>query len=236
MQCPKCGHEPTLKESTESPDQCTACGVYFSKLQPRESVTVAQNSTASALESVRQGAGGAGTKIALALVVGLVIGYFAGREHMKYEIRSAFADSFKGLSGVFGGKPDAPKPAAKPTVPVNLPSPIKVSLVSKGFTKGEYGDDKITLDLMFDNSTGADVRAFDGVVEFTDLLGNEILSSKVAINDPVAAGAKLSWQGTINFNQFIQRHKEFANAEQQNIKTSFTLSKVLFSDGTMKTY
>lgn len=234
MQCPKCGHEPTLKETTESPDQCTACGVFFAKLQPRETVARATTHTEPAARQAREL--GPGAKIAIALVAGLVIGYFAGREHMKYEIRSAFQDSFKGLAGMFSGKSDAPKPPDRPAKPVTVPSPITVSLISKGFVKGEYGDDKITLDLLFENSTGADVRAFDGVVEFTDLLGNEILSSKIAINDPASAGAKLSWQGTINFNQFIQRHKEFASAEQQNIKTSFRLTKVLFADGTMKTY
>lgn len=234
MKCPKCGHEPTLKEATESPDQCTACGVYFAKLQPRE--TIASPAAPIAPPTLPGSRAGSGAKIAIALVAGLVIGYFAGREHMKYEIRSAFQDSFKGLAGIFSGKPDAPKPADRPAKPVNLPSPITVSLISKGFVKGEYGDDKITLDLLFVNSTGSAVRAFDGVVEFTDLLGNEVLSSKIAINDPVAVGAKLSWQGTINFNQFIQRHKDFANAEQQNIKANFRLTKVLFADGTMKTY
>ncbi|QEY73222.1 hypothetical protein [Pseudomonas denitrificans (nom. rej.)] len=234
MQCAKCGHEPTLKETTESPDQCTACGVYFAKLQPRATAAAPASPVEPAAPPAK--AATAGTKIAIALVAGLVIGYFAGREHMKYEIRSAFQDSFKGLAGIFSGKPDAPKSADRPAKPESLPSPITVSLISKGFVKGEYGDDKITLDLLFANSTGADVRAFDGVVEFTDLLGNEILSSKIAINDPVAVDAKLSWQGTINFNQFIQRHKDFANAEPQNIKTSFRLTKVLFADGTMKAY
>lgn len=234
MQCPKCGHEPTLKETTESPDQCTACGVYFAKLQPREAGAMPTPSSAPLVQSVRSTT--AGTKIAIALVAGLVIGYFAGREHMKYEIRSAFQDSFKGLAGIFSGKPNAPKTDDRPAQPVNQPSPITVSLISKGFVKGGYGDDKITLNLLFVNSTGADVRAFDGVVEFTDLLGNEILSSKIAVNDPVAVGATLSWQGTINFNQFIQRHKDFANADQQNIKTKFILSKVLLSDGTIKNY
>ncbi|MCP8465929.1 hypothetical protein NK553_18415 [Pseudomonas sp. ZM23] len=234
MQCPKCGYEPTLKETTESPDKCTACGVYFAKLQPRDTGAAQAFPAAPVVQPVK--AVSAGAKIALALVAGLVIGYFAGREHMKYEIRSAFQDSFKGLAGIFSGKTDVPKSADRPAKPVSLPSPITVSLISKGFVKGEYGDDKITLDLLFENSTGADVRAFDGVLEFTDLLGNDILSSKIAINDPVSAGTKLSWQGTINFNQFIQRHKDFANAEQQNIKTSFRLTKVLFADGTIKTY
>lgn len=31
MQCPKCGYEPTMSESTASPDQCPSCGVYYAK-------------------------------------------------------------------------------------------------------------------------------------------------------------------------------------------------------------
>ncbi|WP_218187789.1 TFIIB-type zinc ribbon-containing protein [Pseudomonas sp. NBRC 111135] len=39
MKCPKCGHEPTLKELQDSPDDCTHCGVNFAKyrqIQARE--------------------------------------------------------------------------------------------------------------------------------------------------------------------------------------------------------
>lgn len=236
MRCPKCGHEPTLKEATESPDQCTACGVYFAKVQPREAIPRQSSQVRNAARNSPTGAGNAGARVAIALVIGLLIGYFVGREHIKYEIRSAFSDSLKNFASILRGTDDVPDAADRPAKPVSTPSPITASMVSKGFIKGEYGDDKITLDLTFYNSFGADVRAFDGVIEFTDLLGNNILSSKVAINDPVSAGAKLSWQGTINYNQFIQQHKDFANAEQQNIKTSFRLTKVLFSDGKMKTY
>jgi hypothetical protein len=51
-----------------------------------------------------------------ALVVGLVCGYFIGREHVKYELRSAMSDAFsgigEGMKNAFGTEATAKKESA----------------------------------------------------------------------------------------------------------------------------
>lgn len=41
------------------------------------------------------------TGIIAAVLIGLAIGYFAGREHIKYEMRSAFQSAAEGISESF---------------------------------------------------------------------------------------------------------------------------------------
>lgn len=178
--------------------------------------------------------------LASIFVIGLAIGYFAGREHIKYEMRSAFKEAAEGLTkglgaafgkGESGGKPSPQEPKKK-----TAEYPIKAKLTKKGFHSGEYGQNAITFSLSFSNATGKNVRAFDGVLTFTDLLENEILSSKLAINDPVTAGAALDWEGKLDYNQFISRHERLRNEELQNIRITFSPRRILFEDGTTKEF
>lgn len=51
MKCPKCGHEPTLKQIQDSPEDCTQCGVNFAKyrqIQARDAEEAAQKKAATA--------------------------------------------------------------------------------------------------------------------------------------------------------------------------------------------
>lgn len=233
MQCPKCGYEPTMAEMQSSPDRCPSCEVYYAKVSPPvaapPAAVEAKKVTLTDWANANPRA-----KWILALVGGLVIGYFVGREHVKYEIRSAISESVAGIGGLFGGRESRPPaPAERPKPAAKKESPITAKLVDKGYLPGEYGRDAITLDLIFQNSTGKDVRAFGGVVSITDLLDNKIMDIHVSVSDPVARGAALAWSGSIDFNQFKSDHKALKAAEQQNILVTFSLNKVLYSDGSV---
>lgn len=250
MQCPKCGYEPSLSEMQSSPDSCVSCGVYYAKLKQSTSDTPVQKkqelpvheavfttpNSASVNKVTFQDWVNSNPSVRFAgvLVFGLVIGYFAGREHVKYEIKSAISDGLSGLSAALtGGQGQKPEPKK-----LELPKsyPIKAELVSKGFYEGQYGQDAITISVSFQNATGKDVRAFDGVMVFTDLLDNEIMRSTVAVNDQVAASGILTWEGTIDYNQFKDSHQGLRYSEPDATKMKFILKKVLFADGVVKEY
>ena len=123
---------------------------------------------------------------------------------------------------------------------VKSPPPLQIALVSKGFKAsniqaGDFEDD-ITIQVAITNVLDKDIRAFDGVVTFTDLLDNEILSSKIAINEPLKAGSVLSWKGAIKYNKFMDAHQHLRNEEQKNLKVRFATRKILFADGSAKEY
>lgn len=113
-----------------------------------------------------------------------------------------------------------------------------VELVSKGFKssnpRASDFDDFVLFELMITNLTSKDVRAFDGALTFTDLLDNQILSAKLAINESIESAAKMRWSGTIKYNQFIDAHQRLKNAQQDGLKVSFVTRKILFADGSTK--
>lgn len=117
---------------------------------------------------------------------------------------------------------------------------IGVTLVSKGFRaanirQGEY-QDLIVLELFIANQLADDVRAFDGVLQFTDLLDNEIMSIKLTINEPLKAKASMKWKGSVDYNQFRDGDRKLRNEQTANIKIRFSPRKVLFADGSTKEF
>lgn len=182
-----------------------------------------------------------------AMLAGLVIGYFAGREHLKHEMRTAFQSAAqemqKSLVSAFGVNPSSKEPNSTQKTPPPKPKeapPLSVALVKKGFRgsnyqAGVYGD-AITFEVSFTNLTGKDIRAFDGVLSFNDLLDNRVLSASLAINDPVKADSALGWTGQLDYNQFMDSHQRMRSEDQANLKATFTARKVLFADGTTKEF
>ena len=116
------------------------------------------------------------------------------------------------------------------------PAPVELTLLSKRFKPADYTASSdfqaaILFELSIVNRSTQPVRAFDGVMTFTDLLDNEILSSKLAINDPIGAGSKLNWSGSINYNQFTDSHQRLRSESQENLKIKFAVRKVLYANG-----
>jgi|GEM_PF-806783 len=126
-----------------------------------------------------------------------------------------------------------------PPSPAQAPSPprpksqelMKVRLVDKGFAVDKYDRGEITFSLEIANASSKDIRAFDGTLTFTDLLGNTILASKLAINDSLSRAVPMRWNGKIDYNQFIDKHERLRNEPLENVKVQFQLRSVLFEDG-----
>jgi hypothetical protein len=177
--------------------------------------------------------------LAIAFTGGLLVGYFAGREHIKYELRSAFQDAAARISkglGAFGGDNSQRTEDHQQSPKPKQSFPITAVLTKKGWFEGEYGRGAITFTVSFTNATGKNVRAFDGTLAFSDLLENEILDAKLAINDPITSGQSLEWEGKLDYNQFIARHESLRNADTQNTKAYFRLKRILFEDGEIKEF
>ena len=140
------------------------------------------------------------------------------------------------MKNIFGGgdtKAESSKPKA---LKQSQASPILPKLIRKGTRDGEYGRSSITFAIVFANTTGKNIRAFDGTLTFTDLLGNEIHGAKLAVNDPIAAGGSLEWEGKLDYNQFISSHERLKNFELENTRVVFALKRILFVDGEVKEY
>ena len=92
--------------------------------------------------------------LVMAGLIGLIVGYFAGREHLKYEMRSAvrsavheFVPAVSGGPSMAEAKKPEPPAASKP----KEPPPLELTLTKKGFKAanprgGDFEDD-ITFEL-----------------------------------------------------------------------------------------
>ncbi len=246
--CPKCGY--TRKPTDTAPDyECPKCGVIYAKVMQRANTQTRGETNPEQMSAfppnaqttpATRAAGRHKQLVAAAFAVGLLVGYFAGREHIKYELRSAFQDAAAGFSKSLGtalGGGDSKKSEDRePPKKVKQTFPITATLTNKGWFEGEYGRNAITFTVTFANTTGKNVRAFDGTLVFTDLLGNEILGANLAVNDPVSSGQSIEWKGKLDYNQFIAKHESLRNADIQNTRVNFLLKHVLFEDGEVKDF
>ena len=114
--------------------------------------------------------------VLIAMIVGLMIGFVAGREQMKYQIKSAVVDGFAEIfSPSTGGDKKAPEVEKKQETKKKETAPIVVaSLLNKGYEKQGY-QDYITFSIKFENFGNKNIRAVSGEVEFQNILGEVIL-------------------------------------------------------------
>jgi hypothetical protein len=122
------------------------------------------------------------------------------------------------------------------TLVQKLRKAVTLTVVGKSFepanaTGGRY-EERVLIECEYNNISGKDIRAFTGKIRFTDLFGKPIFESGLTISDPIRAGAKAIWSGSIRYNQFSPEHQALRDTELQNMKIVWLPSGLLFADGT----
>jgi hypothetical protein len=127
--CLKCGTENTAATG-EHAEACPSCGAIYSKVE-RAGISSAQPQVKPQRSIVLRIPIG----YAVACALSLAIGYFVGREHMRYQVASNLRDAFSGISALgtpeshHSAEPAPPPEQAKAQKDVT----IEASLVSKSF-------------------------------------------------------------------------------------------------------
>lgn len=113
---------------------------------------------------------------------------------------------------------------------------IALSVTDKGFVpsnpRARQYQDLITIKCAYQNTSAKDVRAFTGTVVFQDLFGKEIFKSGITISSPIAAGQKATWDGTINYNQFMDAHQRLRGTELRDMNVVWLPASIILADGT----
>jgi hypothetical protein len=113
---------------------------------------------------------------------------------------------------------------------------VNLSVYAKSFQPSDAMagsfNDYVVIKCAYENTSGKDIRAFRGKLRFTDLFGREIYQSGLTISDPIKAGVKATWTGTIKYNQFEDDDVKFKNTDLQDMKVEWLPSSVIFADGT----
>ena len=126
--------------------------------------------------------------------------------------------------------------AKEEALAVELRKAISLTVFKKSFLGSDYEQDRyrdyIVIKCAYENTSGKDIRAFTGRIRFTDLFDKLIYESGLTISDPIRAGQKATWTGTIEYNQFEDSQRSLRNAELTDMKIVWLPSSILFADGT----
>jgi hypothetical protein len=125
--------------------------------------------------------------------------------------------------------------AKEDAIAAELRKVITLTVYEKGFRPSNYREssyrDLITIKLAYQNTPDKDVRAFTGQLKFTDLFDVEIYSSRITIENPIKAGDKATWTGSIEYNQFNDAEQRLAAAQLSNMKVVWLPQSIIFADG-----
>jgi hypothetical protein len=116
-----------------------------------------------------------------------------------------------------------------------LAAELTKSLSLAVFEKTEHSSDYeqyILIKCAYENKSLKDIRAFKGVLHFTDLFGAAIYTTTIRIDDPIKAGEKAEWIGSVKYNQFIDEMRRFKGMDLKDMKIQWVPTAIIFSDGT----
>lgn len=124
-------------------------------------------------------------------------------------------------------------------LPPELPKKplVALSVSNKRYDHGDY-EDHIWFDCTYTLSAASKpTRAVKGTIEFSDLFGDVKFRLLATVNDALSPGKSLVNQGIgFTFNQFMVEHKWMQATDLANMKCSFAVSNVLYSDGTSEAF
>jgi len=179
-------------------------------------------------------------------VISLIVGFFIGREYLKYELRSAMRSAIsgvnKGIQDVLGGakRPTRTSVPAKKSISPKKPSPIGINLLNKSYHKADImaGDsgDRIDFTLELTNRIDKDMDAFTGAIFFTDIFDRQILKLNFTYDNPLASGETNTWKGGMEYNRFVDSHRKLRSTDSEKISVDLLVKEVIYSDGTRKTF
>ncbi|GAA6173728.1 hypothetical protein NBRC116592_33980 [Colwellia sp. KU-HH00111] len=236
--CPKCSYE--RQETDINPEwECSSCGVAYVKAQNMTPPSKKRPPESNAKE-VRPEIN-SNLKVQL-LIVGficLVLGYFAGREHLKYEVRSSMQGAFSSIKNGFSSNNEKSfieekvadiKTALKPKF-------VSPTISNKRFEKQKY-DENIWFDITWDTSElKKPTRAIKGILIFADIFGESKFQIKKTINEPLSPNQPMTETGVgFDFNQFKDSHKWMLSTDLKDMTFKFDVQNIIYTDGTSESY
>lgn len=126
--------------------------------------------------------------------------------------------------------------AEKEAASQKLAEVLQVVFIEKGFQGSDFRSgrvrDAITVKLGFANKGTKDIAGFKGVAVFKDMFGDVVSSINLKYDDGIKVGVPISWDGVIDYNQFMDNDKKLRYTESDKLKFSFTPEAIIFADGT----
>ena len=114
---------------------------------------------------------------------------------------------------------------------------VSVKLLEKRFSEQDY-QDYIWLTIEF-VATGLDkpARAIKGVLNLQDLFGEPRMSLNWTLDEPIEPGETYVEKGSgFKYNQFIDKHQWVRSTDLADMTASFTVTSILYQDGSRQDF
>ncbi|KWT98088.1 MULTISPECIES: hypothetical protein [unclassified Variovorax] len=113
---------------------------------------------------------------------------------------------------------------------------VTVTLLEKKELAPNYEQRRYSQEQVFKigirNGGDKPIRGVKGVLEFVDIFGKRVGSVAFAVAENIAPSQALVWEGSRDYNQFLDEHKAVWNLEEGKFTTRFVPEQVVFADGT----
>lgn len=113
-----------------------------------------------------------------------------------------------------------------------LQKAVVVTCFEKSFLEYDY-EEFITYKFVIQNKSEKNIRAIKGEISFTNLFDEEISTLSFVYDDPVAAGKKVIWNATTDYNQFMDDDQTLKNKDLEDLKVVWKPKKIIFEDGSV---
>jgi hypothetical protein len=123
---------------------------------------------------------------------------------------------------------------------IGKPKKLSDEIISVKVIKKEYKEESYKKSIIFNlqfTAIGLDkpARAIKGILNFQDLFGDIKYRVTYSIDEPIEVGETVpAFGGGIDYNQFKSEHNWLKNISTDNLTTSFTVTNILYQDGSRK--
>lgn len=113
---------------------------------------------------------------------------------------------------------------------------VTVTVLDKSSKEGRYGTYYCTLVFQVTNNTDKDIQGVEGTLSVMDLFGKTILKAGCDFTGQTISAKQSITVDDLSFevNEFIDENVEFYTTEFKDLKFEYEVSKIVFTDGTMK--
>jgi len=113
---------------------------------------------------------------------------------------------------------------------------LSVTLNNKKYIPKDYDvnryNDYCNFEFEYKNNSKKDIRAFTGVVIFSDIFDREFFRVGLTVDSSISAGKTVTDSDkSIELNQFSDEHKQLINTKMENLRVGFDPRSIMFADG-----
>ena len=238
QKCKKCGY--TRQDSDYCPEwQCPSCGIAYGKIAnnesgPKEEIINEPNKETPKAENIASNIQNnffPKEKIAIVYICfALILGYFIGREHLRYEIGKVIEEGVAKVADGIGKGFGPSKKRERLTEKTITGKALSVKLLGKKLVEENY-QEFISISLLIKNTLDKEISACQGTLVFSDVLGNVILKTKLKNQKEIKVDETIHWSGGIKYNQFIDEHKKLLNSSKHFLRVKYILETAIYTDG-----